>query len=362
VDRYGRYEQVPPPRQTRRSTGTGWRRAAVASTVTIALGAGIFAAARAATAPTGQPPAGPPGPGPTRSTRPTQQPPVRLPVGTIGRYQVAQQSLHYTRSSPAGSRPLTVYVRRPVIPASAVAGRTLARGQFPLVAFAPGFLQCQFSYNKLLNTWASAGYVVAAVQFPRTNCHIKIKDADENDLVNEPADVSYVIGKLLQLSAQPTGSLAGLIAPGQIAVAGHSDGGDVAAAVAANTCCADHRVKAALILSGAEWPSLHGRYFPRPSPPILFIQGSADTTWNPPAASEQLYRADTAGPRYYLDLLGVGHFAPYEGGGRPEPLVAQVTVDFLDRYLLGQPTGEAMIHAGDVSGEATLITGGPLPF
>jgi predicted dienelactone hydrolase len=331
-----------------------WRRVSVA--VAGAFGAGVFVAACAATATAPASPSRPPTQG--RSTRPDPAPPARLPVGTIGRYRVTQQFLDVTRPSHSGPRALAVWVRRPVIPASAAAGHKLARGLFPLVVFAPGYLQCQADYGTLLNTWASAGYVVAAVQFPRTNCHVH--DPDEADLINQPGDVKYVIQRLLALSGAPSGPLSGLIASGQIAVAGHSDGGDTVAAVAANTCCRDRQVKAAVVLAGAEWPPLGGRFFPRASPPVLFVQGSADT-WNPPAASQQLYRADTAGPRYYLDLPGAGHFSPYQGGGRPEPLVARVTVDFLDRYLAGQPTGVAMVRAGDVPGEATLVTGGRLP-
>ena len=43
---------------------------------------------------------------------------------------------------------------------------------FPLLLFAPGFLQCPGAYSDLLQAWASAGYVVAAVNFPRANCHL----------------------------------------------------------------------------------------------------------------------------------------------------------------------------------------------
>ena len=83
---------------------------------------------------------------------------------------------------------------------------------------------------------------------------------------------------------------------------------------------------------------------------------------NPPGASMQLYRADTVGPRYYLDLFGANHFTPYEGSGAPEPIVARVTIDFLNRYLAGQrPAAAAMRRAGQVNGVAALATGGHLP-
>ena len=73
---------------------------------------------------------------------------------------------------------------------------------FPLLVFAPGFLQCSGAYSDLLRAWTSAGYVVAAVNFPRTNCHLGA-EAYEADLVNQPQDMSYVLTRLLALSAQP---------------------------------------------------------------------------------------------------------------------------------------------------------------
>jgi hypothetical protein len=121
-------------------------------------------------------------------------------------------------------------------------------------------------------------------------------------------------------------------------------------------------VAAALILSGAEspWP-LRGSYFPTGTPPILFVQGSADNV-NHPVASLLMYRTDTTGPRFYLDLYGAGHLAPYEGTQSPEPVVALVTTEFLNRYLAGQySAGAAMTQAGNVAGLAALVRGGRLP-
>ena len=189
---------------------------------------------------------------------------------------------------------------------------------FPLLLFAPGFLQCAGAYSHLLQAWASAGYVVAAVNFPRTNCHLGA-EAYEADLVNQPQDMSYVLTRLLALSAQPGDSFSGLLDPHEAGAARQSDGGDTVAALAANTCCTDRRFKAVAVLSGAEWPPMPGRYFPGEAPPMLFTQGSADTI-NPPWASLQLYRADDDGARYYLDLFGASHLIPYQGTNPVERL------------------------------------------
>ena len=315
---------------------------------------GTFLVIRTATAGSAHPPGrATAGSAPAAGHSPSTRPAAHLPIGKVGSYPVTAWSATFTdrsRARDADPRMLPTLVRYPVIPASARTAGRLARGQFPLVVFAPGYLQCGRSYRSLLHAWASAGYVVAAVEFPHTSCHVA--SPDEADLANQPGDVAFVIRRLLLTSSRPRGPLSGLVDPAAIAVAGHSDGGDTVAAMVANTCCIDHRVSAAIVLAGAEWPPLGGSYFAHRTPPVLFVQGSADNI-NLPSDSLQMYRADTTGPRYYLDLLGASHLAPYEGNGPPEPVVARVTTDFLNRYLAGQDSASgAMKRAGNVPGVA----------
>ena len=296
---------------------------------------------------------------PASAARP--RPAERLPVGTIGGYSVAAHLLTLVdRSRPRlGPRALATTIWYPVIPRAAAASGRLARGLFPLVVFGPGYYVCVGSYGPLLRAWASGGYVVAGIEFPRTNCHLA--NPDENDMANQPADMAYVIRRLLAVSGRPHGFLAGMIDPGKIAVAGQSDGGDTVAALVANTCCRYRAVTAAVVLAGAEWSPMGGAYFTRTTPPMLFVQGDADNV-NLPADSVQMYRADRTGPRFYLDLLGAGHLPPYEGQGPPAPVVARVTVDFLDRYLAGRRgAAAAMRRDGHVAGVATLVSGSQPP-
>jgi fermentation-respiration switch protein FrsA (DUF1100 family) len=292
--------------------------------------------------------------------------PARATVaGTAGAYQVSEQQLTLAEpahTGPAGQyltqRMLVIDIRYPRAPRSG--GLGLARGPFPLIMFAPGFMQCDGPYADLLDYWAAAGYAVAAVNFPRTSCRVGAA-AYEPDLVNQPGDMSYALGRLLALSAQPHGLLSGLLSSRRIAAAGQSDGGDTVAALAASTCCADRRLAVVAVLSGAEWPPMPGRYFPGGAPPMLFVQGSADTV-NPPWTSVQMYTADRAPARYYLDLLGATHTVPYWGTNPVERIVARVTLAFFDRYMLGQPGAlAAMTRNGNVRGAAALVSGGRLP-
>ncbi len=334
----------------------------VAAVVVAVLGAGAYLAVqtfagRTASAGTTDGPSVKPTVSPSPSPTPPPPPP---PVGQLGYYHVAEK--YYTFTEPAtklhGPRVLQVTVHFPVIPATLVSSHP-AGGSFPLIAFAPGYMQCSSAYRHLLRQWASAGYVVAAVDFPLTSCH-NVKP-DEPDLSNEPADVAFVVRRLILFSGRPQGPLSGLIASAKIAVAGHSDGGNLAAAMAGASCCVDHAIRAAVVFAGNEWPWGSEHWFARPTAPVLFVQGSADPI-NAPQLSVQLYEADKTGIRYYLNLFGANHFTPYQGHGAPEPIVVQVTLDFLNHYVAGQ-AGQltAMRQAGDVRGAAELVGGGRLP-
>jgi predicted dienelactone hydrolase len=289
----------------------------------------------------------------------TSAPRPTAAVGIAGRYQIGERRLTFVEpphNGPAGQhlgqRTLATAIWYPL------AGSHPAAGPLPLLMFAPGFMQCSGPYSALLRAWASAGYVVAAVNFPRTSCHSG-DGAYEPDLVNQPRDVTYALSRLLALSARPHDPFSGLLDRHEIGATGQSDGGDTVAALAANGCCTDPRLTAVAVLSGAEWPPMPGRYFPRGSrtPPMLFVQGSADTI-NPPWTSLQLYRADSARARYYLDLLGADHMTPYTTANPVERLTARVTLAFFNRYLLGQAGAlAAMTRAGNVRGMAVLASG-----
>jgi hypothetical protein len=325
----------------------------------LAAGALTTACSTAAAPGSSASPVRPPAHSPASTAR--ARPAERLPVGTIGGYAVAEHVLRLVdRSRPRlGPRALATTVWYPVIPRAAATSGRLARGLFPLVVFGPGYFVCVGSYGPLLRAWASAGYVVAGIDFPRTNCHLT--NPDENDMANQPADMAYVIRRLLAVSARSRGFLAGLVDSGKIAVAGQSDGGDTVAALVANTCCRYRAVTAAIVLAGAEWPPMGGAYFTRTTPPILFVQGDADNV-NLPGDSMLMYRADRTGPRFYLDLFGAGHLPPYEGQGPPARAVARVTVDFLDRYLAGRRgAAAAMRRDGHVAGVAALASGSQPP-
>lgn len=302
-------------------------------------------------------PAGDPSPSHTRPAGPAAG------LGTLGKFRTARYKIWFTEpahTSPAGGhlgpRRLLTVVRYPLAPGSP-GTRKPARGPLPLIVFGPGFQQCDPPYTALLKAWASAGYVVATVNFPDSDC-LSGSAATESDMVNQPADMSYVITRMLALSAAPHGLFAGSLSRHQIAVSGQSDGGDTVAAVGANTCCTDHRVAAVAVLSGAQWPAMPGHFFTRRPAPMLFVQGSADTV-NVPGCSAAMYHADLSRERFYLNLLGADHLTPYWGVNHYERIVARVTVAFFDRFVLGQQAaGPAMRRHGNVAGLSEFLSHG----
>jgi dienelactone hydrolase len=237
-------------------------------------------------------------------------------------------------------------------PATANAPPARAAGPFPLLVFGHGFDVTPSLYEGLLRGWAQAGYVVAAPVFPLENADAP-GGANEADLANQPADMRLVISRMLASSASATGPLAGMLDPGAIAVAGHSDGGDTALAVGYDPRFRDRRVGAAVILSGAEIPAAGAFTFAPGAPPLLATQGTADTI-NPPALTDVFFEAAQR-PKYLLRLLGAGHLPPYSQQQPQLAIVTRVTLAFLDGYLKRRPQALQRLTAlGSVPGTASL--------
>ena len=257
-----------------------------------------------------------------------------------------------------GARQLPTVVRYPATAAAPGALPQRAGGPYPLVVFSQGFDIPTEDYAGLLEQWAAHGFVVASPTYPSTAPGAP-GGLDENDIVHHPGDLSAVITAIVHAATAPGNLLAGVVDARRIGVAGHSDGGDVTDTVAANTCCRDARVAAAVVLSGAELASWGGTYIPSAGLPLLVTQGSADPI-NVPACSEQIY--DSAGaPKYYLSLLGAGHRSPYVSAGPYRTVVVQVTVDFWNGYLKGSASARAAIAAdGRHTGTSTLVSGAPV--
>jgi len=247
-------------------------------------------------------------------------------------------------------RTVVTYIRYPATgqgSSADVSGAPRAPGAHPLIVFAHGFDVSPAPYARLLHYWAAHGYVVAAPVFPLTNPRAP-GGADERDVVNQPHDMRAVIARLV--SAR--GVLAGLVNPARIAVAGHSDGAVTALATAYDRRVRDPRVRAAVILAGAEIPPFSS-FAPGAAPALLAAQGTADST-NDPQNTYGIFRGAPR-PKYLLRLLGAQHLPPFTYAQPWLGIVERATVAFLDAYVKRRPAAlERLRRFGNARGEASL--------
>ena len=225
-------------------------------------------------------------------------------------------------------------------------------GPFALIVFGHGFAVSPAPYARLLDAWARAGYVVAAPVFPLENANHP-GGPDENDLPNQPGDMSLVITDLSERSQSGHGPLAGLIDPRRVAVTGQSDGGDTALAAAYDPAVRDRRIDAAMILSGAEDPFAAPFAMPSNGPPLLAVQGTADTI-NPPGDTYTFYR-QAARPKILLKLLGAGHLPPYTEPGPQLNAVKRTTIAFLNWRFKHRPAALRALLATGRAGPGTSL-------
>jgi len=299
---------------------------------------------------------------PTQSTSTTRQggepPPSSFAVGLRVLHLLDTSRTITLPNGTSEPRPLLTYVRYPALGAPGqtdLLGAPAARadGPFPLVIFGHGFAVTPALYAPMLQSWARAGYVVAAPVFPLENADAP-GGPDEADLTNQPADMSFVISEMLAAARAGAGPFSGLIDSSQIAVTGQSDGGDTALAVAYDPTYRDPRVGAAVILSGAEIPGIGGFTFPAGSPPLLATQGTADTE-NPPSATNAFFNVARR-PKYLLRLFGAEHLPPYSDQQPQLGIVERVTLAFFDAYLKHRAGAlQRLVSLGNVPGTASLL-------
>lgn len=208
-----------------------------------------------------------------------------------------------------------------------------ADGPYPLIVFAHGFDSDVTSYLPLLEKWAKAGFVVAAPLFPLTNSKTP-GGPDLDDYVNQPGDMSFVVSQMLDQSAESGGILSHLINPAQVGAAGHSLGGVTTLGLVADSCCRDPRIKAAVVMSGDAITFPTGHVEDASAPPLLLVHGNADPTV-PYVSSIDVFNAAQA-PKGLLTIIGGNHDSPVNPTGKAFGSVVKATIDFFDRYLLGQ--------------------------
>jgi poly(3-hydroxybutyrate) depolymerase len=269
-------------------------------------------------------------------------PPATTTTAPRPPYMVQDETITLTdpnRNTPArgtvpghSGRVLLTVIRRPV-------GLS---GPRPLVVFAHGWNSNPMVYEPLLDTWAEAGYIVAAPTFP--DSANTLPGDPVSNYPDQALDMSFVISSLLR-------GIAGPIDRGRIAVAGHSDGGADVALMALNPHYADSRVRAYLSLSG-QIPSDVAGPWGMPSPAALFVAvGTADQYGLLGPATQVFQTAQM--PKVLLTLAGGDHLTTFIGDTAAEVAMRNETARFLEEVFSSPTTTPAQLQA------ALIPTGDP---
>jgi dienelactone hydrolase len=250
---------------------------------------------------------------------------------TTGPYAVGTRSLTFvdqTRETPAfgdtpaqPTRTVVTDIWYPAAgdPAAATtADAPPAEGRFPVIVFNHGQQGEPQQYALSLETWAKAGYVVAAPRHPLT---IRGGPGAQfvDDMAGELSDIPFVLDSL-------DDELSDVADLDHVAVAGHSSGAIVSYAAGFNTCCHDDRVDAVLVEALLPIP-LEGEYAEDlKGTPVMFLLASADTDL---LAQDRAEFDSAAPPKFFVTLEGGDHSDTFRVGPQAE-VVSQAALAFFD--------------------------------
>jgi fermentation-respiration switch protein FrsA (DUF1100 family) len=306
-----------------------------AALVAALLAAGCSGDADDTAAPAAPPTASAPTPTPAASA-------PGVPAGTAPAeaFAVGVRQLKLTRDD----RPLPVtiwYPARGRAGGAAERSAPAATGRFPVVMFSHGLSSRPDEYAALLTRWAAAGFVVAAPTFPHT---AKGSDGSMLDVLNQPADVSYALTRVLALDAADGDPLRGRLAADRVAAAGHSAGG--VTTIGLFTAGRDERLKAGVVFAGTALGV--GTAFAGAAAPQLFVHGEADEVVA--YASGRAAYEKVPWPKAMLSLPKGDHGRALLADDDSLRVVSETTVEFLRWTLYGDAAAKRRLPAGATRG------------
>ena len=266
-------------------------------------------------------------------TPPLRRPAISSPPANSSPHAVADA--HYAvgvrvlRLQRGPGRPLPTLIFYP-----AAAPRSApADGRFPLVLFSHGLSGSPERYAATLAAWAAKGFVVAAPRFPYTSQFTR--SFRRGDIVNQPADVRFVLQRVRRLDVTGGDPLRGRIDVDRVAAVGHSAGGYTTTGL----FVAGHApwLRAGVVMAG--WAARGA--FAGPPAEMLFLQGTADPIV-PVPFSRRVY-AQVPWTKSYLLLRKASHGTYLLPGGAGYRKMQAVVVDFLRWTLRGDEAARARL-------------------
>ncbi|MFY1675412.1 alpha/beta hydrolase family protein [Plantactinospora sp. WMMB334] len=249
-------------------------------------------------------------------------------VAPSRRFAVGRRELTYNRG---GDRRLPVTVWYPAKGAAGGSPQRNARvadGRFPVVLFSHGLTGRPSDYRALLTRWSAAGFMVVAPTYPHTSRGAS--ELEVLDVVNQPADASYVLTRVLALAGAADDPFRGHLAVDRVAAAGHSAGG--VTTIGLFTAGRDARLDAGIVLAGTALGV--GTTFSGSAAPQLFVHGELDDVVSYQAGKAAYDRVPW--PKAMLTLPDGDHGGALRGSDeRALDVVTGTTVEFLRWTLYG---------------------------
>lgn len=155
-----------------------------------------------------------------------------------------------------------------------------ATGSLPLIVHSHGIVSARDELSYLMEQLASYGYIVIAADYPLTSGATP-GGANGNDVVNQPADVSFLIDSVLNLNEDKP--FTADIDPTRIGLSGFSLGGLTTSLTTYHPRWRDSRIAAAVAIAGPS-VAFTSTFYQTSDAPFLMISGTADalidSEWN----------------------------------------------------------------------------------
>jgi predicted dienelactone hydrolase len=230
-----------------------------------------------------------------------------------------------------------------------------APGPFPLIVLSHGLTGTPAKMSRLAEAWATAGYVVALPAYPLTNGGAPNAVGNAGDVLQQPADVPFVIDQMLALNTDDTSPLYGRIDGERIGAAGHSLGAATTYGVTFSSCCIDERIDAIVILAGFLLVHPEADDYSRQIP-VMIVHGDADPVLN--ISLDRMAYDLLTGPKWFVTLHGGSHSSGIENLGTPyDALVDAATTDFWNAYLADSSNAASVTAAKDALRRDAVVDG-----
>lgn len=249
---------------------------------------------------------------------------------------------------------------------------------YPMIVFAHGYDVRPDVYAPLLDAWVRAGFVVVAPIFPDENpAEVANQHGanTENDLVNEPADITFATRQILHdsnASVSRCPIVRGLIRPTEIGLAGHSDGATVVGmltyadgrdpeGVSYQVLRSGLHFRSAVILAGQE-DGVDSYASHTTRPPLLVVQSDADQCLAP-ANAIVFYRDIHQSGKWFLELRTAHHLPPFDGVDVDAfDVVRSTSTRFFTETLTGATLSSRLLASGVTKpGVARIVHAGNGP-